>query len=115
MMTNEPTLKRHPIRGFFWGLLAGIGVAFILINFAVVALGTLTPWVIALGVAVLGVIWGLVGPARSIGIAPVVPSGPAPEPLPNPGPPPTPPASPPTPGPPPTPPPTPPAPPAPTA
>jgi hypothetical protein len=91
----EPILKRHPIRGFFWGLLAGVGVAFILINFAVIALGTLTPWVVALVVAVLGVIWGLVGPARSIGIAPVAPAPAMPS---SPGPPPdAPPPTPPTP------------------
>jgi hypothetical protein len=69
----EATVKRHPIRGFLWGLIAGLGLAFILINFAVIALGTLTPWAITLGVGLLGLLWGLFGPARSIGIAPVTP------------------------------------------
>jgi hypothetical protein len=84
----EPTVKRRPIRGFLWGLVAGLGLAFILINFAVIALGTLTPWVVTLAVGILGVLWGLFGPARTIGIAPVTPS---------PGAPPIPPTAPPTP------------------
>jgi hypothetical protein len=67
----EPTVMRHPIRGFFWGLLLGLGVALLLVNFAVIALGTLTPWVITLAVAVLGTLWGLFGPARTKGAPPV--------------------------------------------
>jgi hypothetical protein len=94
-MTMEPSLKRHPIRGFVWGLVLGLGVALILVNFAVIALGTLTPWVITLAFAVLGVLWGLFAPAKTKGTPPMAtappvtpgapPSGPPPGPPPTPG------------------------------
>lgn len=63
-MANEST-KRHPIRGFFGGLLAGLGLAFLLISFSVVALGTLTPVLIIVVFIVIGVVVGLAAPARS--------------------------------------------------
>lgn len=64
MTTAEPKIKRHPIRGAIFGLLLGIGSAALLIMYAVIALGTLTPFVvIGLGV-VVGVLWGLYGPAK---------------------------------------------------
>lgn len=75
--TPAPTLKRHPIRGLLWGLVAGFGLALILVNVAVIALGTLTPWVVTLAVGVLGVLWGLFGPARTKGTPPVAPTTPA--------------------------------------
>jgi hypothetical protein len=76
--TAGPIVKRRPIRGFVWGLIAGLGLALILINFAVIALGTMAPWAVTLAVAVLGVLWGLFGPARTIGVAPVTPPPSAP-------------------------------------
>jgi hypothetical protein len=56
--------KRHPIRGLFGGLLFGLGLALALISFAVIALGTLTPWVVVGLCTVFGVLLGLVMPAR---------------------------------------------------
>lgn len=61
---TEPKLKRHPIRGALWGLMMGLGVALILINFAVIALGTWMPWIVVGVFIVLGVLWGLFAPAK---------------------------------------------------
>lgn len=63
-MTTSGELKRHPIRGALWGLLLGIGATGLLIMFSVIAVGTLTPWVVLLAFIVLGVLWGLFGPAK---------------------------------------------------
>ena len=49
----------------------GVGLAAALIGFAVIAAGTLTPYVVALGGVVVGVLWGMLAPAKS-------PKGPAP-------------------------------------
>ena len=68
---RTPTVKRHPIRGALWGLTMGVGLAAALIGFAVIAAGTLTPYVVALGGVVIGVLWGMLAPAKS-------PKGPAP-------------------------------------
>ena len=52
--TAMPTrVVRHPILGFFSGLLLGLGIALLLISFAVIALGTLTPVVVTVAGAVL--------------------------------------------------------------
>ena len=48
-------MNGHPIRGLFGGLFLGIGVAMLLVVFAVIALGTLTPYIII----VIGVVIGL--------------------------------------------------------
>jgi hypothetical protein len=42
------TVKRHPVLGAVAGLLFGIGLALLLVAFAVIALGTLTPVVVVL-------------------------------------------------------------------
>ena len=61
---TQPKVKRHPIRGALWGLMMGIGVALILINFAVIAFGTIVPWIVIGVFVVLGVLWGLFAPAK---------------------------------------------------
>ncbi len=70
--TTAPTLRRHPIRGTLYGLVAGLGVALILIDRAVIALGTLTPIVIVVIGGVLGLVWAWFGPARDAGPPPEV-------------------------------------------
>lgn len=62
-MTNGE-LQRRPIRGALWGLLLGIGATALLIMYSVIAVGTLTLWVVLLAFIVLGVLWGLFGPAK---------------------------------------------------
>jgi hypothetical protein len=63
-MTTSGEVKRRPIRGALWGLLLGVGVTALLIMYSVIAVGTLTPWVVLLVFIVLGVLWGLFGPAK---------------------------------------------------
>ena len=74
--TNGTRTVRHPIRGAFAGLAFGIGVAFLLISFAVIALGTLTPFVVVIVGVVLGLVLSLAVPP--LGKAPVVEPAPVP-------------------------------------
>jgi hypothetical protein len=57
-------LDRHPVRGFFYGILFGLGLAFVAIGQGWAALGTLTPFVIFLVGVVLATAWGFLGPAK---------------------------------------------------
>ena len=52
-------MSGRPVRGFFAGLMLGLGVAILLIVFAVIALGTLTPYIIIVAGVVLGVLLGV--------------------------------------------------------
>ena len=70
----EPVLKRHPIRGFLWGLMTGIGVGLLLMVFSVVPLSIPTLGIYAGAAAVLGALWGSFGPAKPAkGPAPATP------------------------------------------
>lgn len=62
---SDTDRQRHPIRGAIWGAVAGLGAALFLIGRAVIAFGTLAPIVVIVVFAVLGVLWGSFGPARS--------------------------------------------------
>ena len=71
-------MNGHPVRGFFGGLFLGLGVALLLIVFAVIALGTLTPYIIIVIGAVIGLLlgmftdrlpWGNGAPRSSSGVA----------------------------------------------
>jgi hypothetical protein len=65
--------KTHPIRGFLWGILFGLGLAIVLVVTGVIPLDlSQMAIVLVLGVA-LGVLWSLFGPAKP-------PRGPAPAP-----------------------------------
>jgi hypothetical protein len=57
-------VKRHPILGFFSGLVLGLGVALILFTLGVVPLTV--AWLAGLTIAgvVLGVAWAYAAPAR---------------------------------------------------
>ncbi|MBM3673195.1 MAG: hypothetical protein FJW86_13600 [Actinobacteria bacterium] len=59
------TGKRHPIRGFFAGLFMGLAVAQFFVVFKVVALSTITPWIVVVVLTILGVVWALFGPTRA--------------------------------------------------
>ena len=60
----EPTLQRHPIRGFIWGLITGVGVALLLMVFTVIPLSIPTLGIYAGVSAVLGALWGSFGPPK---------------------------------------------------
>jgi hypothetical protein len=57
-------MKRHPIRGFIFGLLLGLGVAMVLISYSIIPLGIATPWVVIAAGAIVGLLLGLFGPPR---------------------------------------------------
>ncbi len=71
--TVTPTLRRRPLRGALYGLVAGLGVALILIDRAIIALGTWTPIVCILVGGVLGLAWAWFGPARDAAPPPAAP------------------------------------------
>jgi hypothetical protein len=58
------TLKRHPIRGFIWGLVFGLGLGLLLMVLSIVPLSIPTLAIYTGVTAVLGVVWGMVGPAK---------------------------------------------------
>jgi hypothetical protein len=61
--------KRHPVMGFFAGLFLGLGVAMLLFVFGIVPMTVVWLTVLALGMAVLGVVLAYVAPARGGGRA----------------------------------------------
>jgi uncharacterized protein YacL len=58
------SVKRHPVRGFFAGLLVGLGVALLGIVTSQIALGTIPPYICIVVGIVLGVLWAMFGPTR---------------------------------------------------
>ena len=60
-------VKRHPVRGFFAGLLVGLGVALLGIVTSQIALGTIPPYLCIVVGIVLGVLWAMFGPTRRRG------------------------------------------------
>ena len=62
-MTEQLT-KRHPIRGFMWGIVFGLGLALLAIGQGYAALGTLPPVILLIAGIVLGTLWGLFAPAK---------------------------------------------------
>lgn len=61
----ETVIVRHPFRGLLWGLLFGIGLAFVLVFSTLMEFGRTEISVAILIGVVFGVLWGLIGPARS--------------------------------------------------
>jgi len=57
-------VKRHPVRAIFGGILFGLGLALLLINFKVIALGTNAPYVVFVIGVVVGVVIGFFAPPR---------------------------------------------------
>lgn len=70
-MTSQTTMHRHPIRGFLWGLVFGLGVTGLLMVFSIIELSIPNLIIYTAVVAVLGILWGLFAPPKK-------PKGPAP-------------------------------------
>ena len=87
-MSNSTTsVKKHPIRGFIYGIFFGLGLALIAIGQSWAALGTKTPIVILVIGIVIGTLWSMFGPAKGPkGPAPSAEATPEPEPDPEPEP-----------------------------
>lgn len=59
------SVKKHPIRGLFWGLFMGVGLALILIGRGVIAFGDTVSFIVVvlIGMAI-SVVWSMFGPAK---------------------------------------------------
>jgi hypothetical protein len=57
-------IARHPLRGFFGGLLFGIGLALVMVQLAFVPLGAATVIVVVGACTLLGLLFALFMPAR---------------------------------------------------
>jgi hypothetical protein len=62
--TTSPVVVRHLVRGVIWGLVTGFGLAIVLSAFSVIAIGTLTPIVVIVLVAILGGAWAWFAPPK---------------------------------------------------
>ena len=61
----ELVVVRHPIRGLLWGLVFGIGLAFVLV-FSTIIVFARIPVVITITVGTLaGLLWSVLGPPRT--------------------------------------------------
>ena len=83
----ETITKRHPIRGFLYGILLGLGLMLLVVGQGIAALGTWPPFIVLIAGIVIGTLWGTFGPAKGPKGPPpagatVVDDEPAPEPEP---------------------------------
>ncbi len=62
-------IRRHPIRGFFAGLLIGLGISILLVIYGLAPLGQATVLVVLLLCAVLGVAVAWFLPPRRVAVA----------------------------------------------
>lgn len=67
-----PEVRRRPLVGIAGGLLFGLGLAALLVIYAKIAIGTRPPIAIVIICTLLGGIWGLWGPIRTVGKPPSV-------------------------------------------
>ena len=87
----ETITKRHPIRGFLYGIILGLGLMLLVVGQGMAALGTYPPFIVLIVGIVVGTLWGMYGPAKAPKGPPpagatVVDEAPAAEPEPEPAP-----------------------------
>ncbi len=63
--TAPTTTKKHPIRGFLYGIPFGLGLAMIAIGQKWAALGTWPPFIIFVIGVLASMAWGMFGPAKA--------------------------------------------------
>jgi len=67
---SQTKLQRHPVRGAFWGLILGLGIAvYLTLVWPVIGLddyqAVAVKWALVVGgVMLLSILWGLFGPAK---------------------------------------------------
>lgn len=66
--------KRHPIRGFLYGILFGLGLLMVVVGQGYAALGTWPPFIVFIVGVVAATSWSIFGPAKA-------PKGAPPEPM----------------------------------
>lgn len=57
--------KRHPIRGFLYGIFFGLGLALIVVGQGMAALGTWPPLVVFVVGVLAATLWGIVSPVKA--------------------------------------------------
>ena len=63
---GRPLVKKtHPIRGLLWGIPLGLGLAVVLVVTTVIPLELAQMAIVVVAAMVLGLLWGLFGPART--------------------------------------------------
>lgn len=62
---NETITKRHPIRGFIYGIVFGLGLMLLAVGQGWAALGTWPPFILFVVGLVVGTLWGLYAPAKA--------------------------------------------------
>ena len=62
---GETVTKKHPIRGFFWGLMLGLGGAVVAIVTTLVTLSLMTVIAIVVVGVLIGILWGTFAPAKA--------------------------------------------------
>jgi membrane associated rhomboid family serine protease len=65
MAATIHTTERKPIAGALSGLALGLGLALLLVGREMIAFGTLPVIILPVVFLLLGILWGLFGPARS--------------------------------------------------
>ena len=64
-ITSETVTKRHPVRGFFWGIPFGLGLMLIAVGQGWAALGTWPPFIVFLIGVIVATLWATLGPAKA--------------------------------------------------
>jgi len=62
---GETVTKKHPIRGFFWGLMLGLGGAVVAVVTTLVTLSLMTVIAIVVVGVLIGILWGTFAPAKA--------------------------------------------------
>lgn len=61
----DMVVVRHPIRGMLWGVVLGIGLAFVLV-FSTIIVFARVPVAITIAIGTLGgLLWSVIGPPRT--------------------------------------------------
>jgi hypothetical protein len=61
---NETITKRHPIRGFLYGIVFGLGLMMLAVGQGWAALGTWPPFILFVVGLVVATLWGMYAPAK---------------------------------------------------
>ncbi len=63
-MTATTTTERHPVRGAFYGIILGLGLALMAIGRKIANLDSVVPIVLIVVGIILGILWSSFGPAK---------------------------------------------------
>jgi len=62
---TETVTKRHPIRGFLYGIVFGLGLMMLAVGQGWAALGTWPPFILFIAGLVAATLWGMYAPAKA--------------------------------------------------